>query len=50
MLAEKLLEICAAYQGEGRLAVNNDYARGGAPFGNAVEELAEQLKKEFFES
>ncbi len=46
-IANALLEICAAYDGKGRIAVDNDYAKGGSPFGTAVDELAKALKKDF---
>ncbi len=46
-LAATLLEICAAYDGQGSIATDNDYAKGGSPFGDAVTELARQVKQDF---
>ena len=45
-LARALAEITNAYNAEGTLATDNDYARGGTPFGNVIEELSERMKKE----
>lgn len=45
-LANALAEITNAYDAQGTLATDNDYARGGTPFGNVIEELSERMKKE----
>ncbi|MBO4308845.1 MAG: glycosyltransferase family 2 protein [Clostridia bacterium] len=39
-IAEKLCDICENYNEEGKIAVNNDYAKGGKIFGSIVEELS----------
>ena len=46
-LANALLKICAGYNGEGTVATDNDYAKGGEPFTDIVKELADCLKKDF---
>ncbi len=45
--ADALLQICADYDGTGTVAVDNDYAKGGAPFGDAVDNLAACLKEQY---
>ena len=46
-LANALLKICAEYNGEGTVATDNDYAKGGEPFADIVKELADCLGKDF---
>ena len=46
-LSNALLKICAAYDREGKIATDNDYAKGGEPFTDIVKELAECLRKDF---
>ncbi len=45
-LAKALVSITSAYSGEGKIATNNDYAKGGRPFGCVVEELSAYLQTE----
>lgn len=46
-LADALLKICAAYDGKGSIAADNEYAKGGEPFADAVSELAACIKENF---
>ncbi|MBQ7347840.1 MAG: glycosyltransferase family 2 protein [Clostridia bacterium] len=46
-LANALLKICSAYDGTATVSTENNYAHGGKPFGNVVEELSAQLKNDF---
>ncbi len=46
-LADALIAICKEYDATGTLALDNDYAKGGQPFGNVVEELVLQLQNDF---
>ncbi|MBE6601019.1 MAG: glycosyltransferase family 4 protein [Ruminococcaceae bacterium] len=46
-LSRALLDVTQAYRGQGSAATDTEYAKGGKPFGNAVEELANCLRHEF---
>lgn len=46
-IADALTEICSKYTGSGTVITNNAYAKGGAPFGSCVKELANMLKETF---
>ena len=45
-LSAALLAITADYNGEGQIATDNDYAKGGRPFGSVVEELSSRMRTE----
>lgn len=44
VIAEELCKICEAYTGEGSVAANTAYAKGGRVFGTIASELAEALR------
>ena len=43
-IASALVDICENYDGKGQSVANTDYALGGSPFGNCVDELAKEIK------
>ncbi len=45
--ADELLKLCAVYDEWGTTAADTEYAKGGEPFGNAIDELSKVLKEEF---
>ena len=45
-LSKALLAITSVYSGEGTIAVENDYAKGGRPFGCVVEDLSAYMQSE----
>lgn len=44
-IAEKLCDICANYNGEGKTVLNTEYAKGGNIFGNIIEELKDSFNR-----
>lgn len=44
-LADELLRVCSGFDQQGTLETANDYARGGAVFGNIASELCDVLKQ-----
>ena len=45
-IAAELCKICQNYSGEGKVAGQTVYAKGGKPFGDVIEQLGAQLKSE----